>query len=43
MQVDLPYRNVFKKEDVLKYIWSELGKRFDAQVVEKFIAMVKVQ
>jgi PAS domain S-box-containing protein len=40
MQVDLPYRKAFEKEDVLEYIQSESDKRFDPRVVEKFLSMI---
>ena len=31
------------KEDVLEYIQSQAGKKFDPRVVEKFIVMIKAQ
>jgi response regulator RpfG family c-di-GMP phosphodiesterase len=31
------------KEDVLEYIQSQAGKKFDPHVVEKFIVMIKAQ
>ena len=43
MQVDLPYRKEFKRDDVLKYIQSGSGKRFDPRVVEKFISLLNIQ
>ena len=41
MLVDLPYRKAFVETDVLEYIQSQSGKRFDPRVVEKFIEMLK--
>lgn len=43
MRVDLPYRKAFIERDVLEYIQSQSGKRFDPRVVEKFIATVRAQ
>jgi len=43
MQIDLPYRKAIKRDDVLEYIKSESGKRFDPRVVEKFIALLNIQ
>jgi HD-GYP domain-containing protein (c-di-GMP phosphodiesterase class II) len=42
MQVDLPYRKAFVKDDVLEYVRSQSGKRFDPRVVEKFLALIDV-
>ena len=40
MSVDLPYRKASAQNDVLKYIRSESGKKFDPRVVEKFLEMI---
>ena len=41
--IDLPYRKAFIERDVLEYIQSQVGKRFDPRAVEKFIVMIKAQ
>ena len=43
MSVDLPYRRAISKKDVLDYIKSQAEKRFDPQVVEKFLVMMKTR
>jgi len=43
MQVDLPYRKAYKKEDVLEYVRSQSGKRFDPRVVNKFIVLLNIR
>ena len=43
MLVDLPYRKAFIENEVLEYIRSEAGKKFDPHVVEKFLGMVSFQ
>ena len=41
MRIDLPYRKAFKDDEVIEYIQSMAGKRFDKRIVEKFVAMIK--
>jgi response regulator RpfG family c-di-GMP phosphodiesterase len=43
MQVDLPYRKAFEKEDVLEYVRSQSSKRFDPRVVERFLSLLDVR
>ena len=39
MLVDLPYRKAFVQNDVIDYLKSQAGKKFDPQVVDNFLAM----
>ena len=41
MLVDLPYRKAIEEDDVLKYIRSQAGKKFDPLVVDKFLEMIE--
>ena len=43
MQEDLPYRKALRKDDVLEYIKSVSGKKFDPRVVEKFITLLSIR
>lgn len=43
MLVDLPYRRAQKEQNVLKYIRSQVGKKFDPVVVEEFFRMISFQ
>jgi len=40
MTVDLPYRKASCQEDVLEYIRSDSGRKFDSQVVDNFLRMI---
>lgn len=37
---DRPYRKAWTKEDALRYIRDEAGKRFDPKVVDKFLSII---
>jgi len=41
LATDRPYRSALKKDKILNYIQEQSGKRFDPQVVDAFIKMMK--
>jgi response regulator RpfG family c-di-GMP phosphodiesterase len=43
MRIDLPDWKALNEMDVLEYIQSQAGKRFDPRFVENFIVMIKTQ
>jgi len=43
MRIDVPYRKAFQEKDVLEYVQSQSGQRFDPRVVDKFMALIKSQ